>query len=224
MSFIIDPPLLLLCGLAIYFLGQRLKWSRHAKIAVGLAVVLIFIVFSFLLYADVIDCVFPFFSELSGSSFMFHSNVTTIYKPMVPKIIVLFLFLLYPFWILAGYSIPMLLKKRKRTLMEPFSYSDVKSRRIPERESRDGIDRDSDAQQSDAALGAFSLEEMRASDLANSSSYSVRRGQDTRNCVIEAIEELGASAALSRTTIRCWLRSISAAECRTKREHSPALR
>ena len=83
MSFVIDPPLLLLCGLAIYFLGQRLKWSRHAKIVVGLAVALVFIVFSFLLYADVIDCVFPFFSELNGSSFMFHSNVTTIYRPIV---------------------------------------------------------------------------------------------------------------------------------------------
>ena len=31
MSFIIDPPLLLLCGLAIYFLGQRLKWSRFSR-------------------------------------------------------------------------------------------------------------------------------------------------------------------------------------------------
>ena len=67
MSFIIDPPLLLLCGLAIYFLGQRLDWSRHAKIVVGMAVVLIFVVFSFFLYADIIDCAFPFFSELSGS-------------------------------------------------------------------------------------------------------------------------------------------------------------
>ncbi len=96
MSFIIDPPLLLFCGLAIYFLGQRLKWSRHAKIVLGLAVALVFIVFSFLLYADIIDCAFPFFSELSGSRFMFHSDITGIEKSEVPKIIVLFLFLLYP--------------------------------------------------------------------------------------------------------------------------------
>ena len=85
MSFIIDPPLLLLCGLAIYFLGQRLDWSRHAKIVVGMAVVLIFVVFSFFLYADIIDCAFPFFSELSGSRFMFHSNITGIEKSEVPK-------------------------------------------------------------------------------------------------------------------------------------------
>ena len=35
MSFLIDPPLLFLSGLAIYFLGRRLEWSRHAKIANG---------------------------------------------------------------------------------------------------------------------------------------------------------------------------------------------
>jgi len=85
MSFIIDPPLLLFCGLAIYFLGQRLKWSRHAKIVLGLAVALVFIVFSFLLYADIIDCAFPFFSELSGSRFMFHSDITKIRSPRSPK-------------------------------------------------------------------------------------------------------------------------------------------
>ena len=191
MSFVIDPPLLLLCGLAIYFLGQRLKWSRHAKIVVGLAVVLIFIVFSFLLYADVFAQIFPFFSESSGSRFMFHSDITGIEKSEVPKIIVLFLFLLYPIWILAGYSIPSLQKKRKRIPKETFSYSDVKSRRIPERESGDGIDEDSDALLSNAALGAFNSEEEWASGSGDRSSYSVRRGQDTRNCVIEAIEELG---------------------------------
>ena len=192
MSFVIDPPLLLLCGLAIYFLGQRLKWSRHAKIVVGLAVVLIFIVFSFLLYADVFAQIFPFFSESSGSRFMFHSDITGIEKSEVPKIIVLFLFLLYPIWILAGYSIPMLLKKRSRVSKEVFSYSEVKSRKGAGPESTGQIDRGSQSEPLEADSGAYSLgEEEKASDSAKGSSYSVRRGQDTRQCVFEAIEELG---------------------------------
>ena len=192
MSFIIDPPLLLLSGLAIYFLGQRLSWSRHAKIVVGLAIALIFIVFSFFLYADIIDCVFPYFSEQSGSEFMFHSNFTKIYKPMVPKIIVLFLFLLYPIWILAGYSIPSLLKKRSRVSKELFSYPQVKSRRGSMRERAGQADSLSESDPPDADAGAYSLEEdERTSDLVHRSSYSVRRGEDTRKCVFEAIEELG---------------------------------
>lgn len=192
MSFIIDPPLLLLCGLAIYFLGQRLDWSRHAKIVVGMAVVLIFVVFSFFLYADIIDCAFPYFSEQSGSEFMFHSDITKIYKPMVPKIIVLFLFLLYPIWILAGYSIPMLLKKRSQVSGEKFSYSQVKSRRSAVRKSIDQINEGSDVAEPDAVSGDSGLqEEGIASDSDNSSSYSVKRGEDTRKCVFDAINDLG---------------------------------
>ena len=114
MSFLIDPPLLLLSGLAIYLLGKRMQWSRHAKIVIGLAIALIFIIFSALLYADIIRCTFPFFSHLSGSEFMFHSNITHITKSMVPEIVVLFLFLLYPVWIFAGYASALLIEKRRR--------------------------------------------------------------------------------------------------------------
>lgn len=191
MSFIIDPPLLLLCGLAIYFLGQRLDWSRHAKIVVGMAVVLIFIVFSFFLYADIIDCTFPYFSELSGSEFMFHSNVTTIEKSEVPKIIVLFLFLLYPIWILAGYSVPLLLKKRSQVSGEKFSYSQVKSRKSAGRERAGQVDSLSESEPTDEDTGAHSLEGEIGTDSAPSSSYSVRRGEDTRKCVFDAINDLG---------------------------------
>jgi len=192
MSFVIDPPLLLLCGLAIYFLGQRLKWSRHAKIVVGLAVVLIFIVFSFLLYADIFAQIFPFFSESSGSRFMFHSDFTGIEKSEVPKIIVLFFFLLYPIWILAGYSIPMLLKKRSLVSKKVFSYSQVKSKKAAKAESIEQIDRGSQSEPIEADSGAYSLkEDENPSNSAKESSYSVRRGQDTRKCVFEAIEELG---------------------------------
>ena len=129
MSFLIDPPLLLLSGLAIYFLGKRMQWSRHAKIVVGLAIALIFIIFSSLLYADIIRCTFPFFSHLTGSEFMFHSDITHITKSMVPKIVVLFLFLLYPVWIFAGYASALLMEKRRRISQEIYTYSDVKNKK-----------------------------------------------------------------------------------------------
>ena len=46
MSFLIDPVLLFLSGLAIYYLGRKMEWNRHAKIVAGLAVASIFIIFS----------------------------------------------------------------------------------------------------------------------------------------------------------------------------------
>jgi uncharacterized protein (DUF362 family) len=128
MSFLIDPPLLFLSGLAIYFLGIKLEWNRHAKIVIGIAIAMIFIIFSSLLYADIIRCTFPFFSGLKGSEFMFHSNYTGITKSMVPAIVVALLFLLYPIWIFAGYSLALLLHKRKQISKEVYSYSDVKSK------------------------------------------------------------------------------------------------
>ena len=128
MSFAIDPPLLFLSGLAIYLLGQKLDWNRHAKIVVGLAVVLTFIAFSALLYADIFRCTFPFFSGMSGSDFMLHTNITGISKANVPSIIVVILFILYPFWTFFGYASALLLSKRRRVSKEQFANSDVKSR------------------------------------------------------------------------------------------------
>src|SRR5512135_1809476 len=128
MSFLIDPILLLLSGLAIYYLGRKMEWNRHAKIVVGLAIASIFIIFSTLLYADIIRCTFPFFSDLSGSRFMFHSDLTKIEKSAVPQIIVLFLFLLYPVWIFAGYALALLIEKKKLVSQDIYTYSDVKSK------------------------------------------------------------------------------------------------
>lgn len=129
MSFLIDPPLLYLSGLAIFFLGMRAEWSRQAKIVIGLAISLVFIVFSTLLYADIIRCTFPLFSGMQGSEFMFHTNITHIHSSDVPKIIVLFMFLLYPVWIFAGYATALLYQKHKRVGIEVYSYEDVKRRR-----------------------------------------------------------------------------------------------
>lgn len=161
MSFLIDPPLLLLSGMAIYYLGRRLAWQRDAKIVVGLAVAVIFVAFSALLYADVIRCTFPFFSHLLGSEFMLHSNITHITKPMVPKILVLLLFALYPFWILAGYAVPLLSEKKKLIRRDIFTYEDVKSKKRPD--------------------GAAPVPHV----------YSVERGRDPKSCVFKAVDGLG---------------------------------
>jgi uncharacterized protein (DUF362 family) len=192
MSFIIDPPLLLLSGLAIYLLGKRMEWSRHAKIVVGLAVVLIFVIFSFLLYADIIRCTFPFFSHMKGSEFMFHSDITHITKSMVPKIVVLFLFLLYPFWILAGYACPLLLKKRRRISQEVYTYSDVKSKNEAHAKRISNIKNDSNIDEAGEATGVYGLPIAdKAVDSTNSSVYSVKRGQDIIKCVQDAVDSLG---------------------------------
>lgn len=128
MSFIIDPPLLFLSGILIFFAGKKLEWDRHAKIVVGMAIALIFILFSSLLYADIIRCVFPFFTGMKGSEFMLHTNLTGISKAEVPMIVVVVLFLLYPFWIFLGYASVLLLSKHRPVSKTICSYSDVKSR------------------------------------------------------------------------------------------------
>lgn len=128
MSFLIDPPLLYLSGLAIFFLGTKAQWSRQAKIVIGLAISLVFIAFSTLLYADIIRCTFPLFSGMKGSEFMFHTNITHIHSSDVPEIIVLFLFMLYPVWIFAGYATALLYQKRKRVRRDVYSYERVKRR------------------------------------------------------------------------------------------------
>ena len=162
MSFLIDPILLFLSGLAIYHLGRKMEWNRHAKIVVGLAIALIFIIFSSLLYADIIPFTFPFFSELSGSRFMFHSDLTKIEKSAVPQIVVLFLFLLYPVWIFAGYALALLIEKKRLVSQEIYTYSDVKSKS----RMKTGLNK------------SYSL-------------YAVTRGKDTRQCVKDAIGRLG---------------------------------
>ncbi len=158
MSFLIDPPLLVLSGLFIYFGGRRLGWDRHAKIVVGVAILLIFIIFSTLLYADVFRCVFPYFSGMSGSEFMLHSNITEITKDEVPTIVVVLLFVLYPVWLFAGYAAALLVSKRRLVSDEVYSFWDVKSR-IERGPSEYAVARDPDprkcVREAVAALGGM---------------------------------------------------------------------
>jgi len=162
MSFLIDPPLLFLSGIAIYLAGLRLGWDRHAKIVVGIGVVLTFAVFSSLLYLDLIRCVFPFFSGLKGSEFMLHTNLTGISRDEVPGAVVVVLFLLYPVWLFCGYAASLLASKQLRRSKEVFTYADVTSRspRGPSREqSRFAVARSPDphrcVREAVAALGGM---------------------------------------------------------------------
>ncbi|HEY9205537.1 MAG TPA: hypothetical protein VIO58_06405 [Candidatus Methanoperedens sp.] len=103
MSFLIDPPLLFISGFAIGSILDRLP--QTTKMMLGLAVVLIFVSVSLLLYLDILPCFFPFIcNNLSGSEFMFHSDIIGIYKKDVPSVAVVLLFALYPLWIYAGYT------------------------------------------------------------------------------------------------------------------------
>lgn len=130
MSFLLDPPALFVLGIALYLAGKWLRMERLAKIITGILIVFAFIFFSLLLYTDTFRCVFPVLCNgMSGSEFMFHSNITGIYKKDVPLLAVLFLFALYPLWIYFGYASALMLSKRRRFSKEEYSYKDVKSRR-----------------------------------------------------------------------------------------------
>ncbi|HWQ19703.1 MAG TPA: DUF362 domain-containing protein [Methanotrichaceae archaeon] len=159
MSFLIDPPLLFLSGIAIYVAGLRMGWNRHAKIVVGIGVVLTFVVFSALLYLDLIRCVFPFFSGLTGSEFMLHTNLTGITRDDVPGAVVVALFILYPVWLFCGYAASLLASKQLRRSREVFTYADVRSR-CQRETSRVSVSRSPDphrcVREAVAALGGMS--------------------------------------------------------------------
>ena len=111
MSFLIDPPLLFIVGLLQY--SKYSQSTRFVKIVISLVAVFVFILNSLLLYMDIIPCFYPFICDnLTGSEFMFNSNITGIYKQDVPLFIVVILFALYPLWIYAGYACAKMFSKR----------------------------------------------------------------------------------------------------------------
>ena len=106
MSFLIDPPLLIISGVLLYLAGVRYALTDGTKNVIGMLIVLLFISVSALLYLDAIPCFFPFIcGNLSGSEFMFHSDITKVYKKDVPLVVVILLFALYPLWLYSGYTI-----------------------------------------------------------------------------------------------------------------------
>lgn len=128
MSFLLDLPVLFIIGAVLYFLGNRLELERLAKMTIGLLVAVIFIMFSIFLYLDIFRCVFPIIcSSSSGSEFMFHSDITGIYKQDVPLLVVAFLFAMYPLFIYFGYATALMMSKRRRLSNELYSYEDLKN-------------------------------------------------------------------------------------------------
>ncbi len=106
MSFLLDPPLLIISGILLYLAGVRYALTGGKKIAIGVLIVLLFISVSALLYLDAIPCFFPFIcGNLSGSKFMFQSDITGIHKKDVPLVVVTALFALYPLWLYSGFAI-----------------------------------------------------------------------------------------------------------------------
>jgi hypothetical protein len=117
MSFFIDPPLLFIVGLLIYFKCNQ--YARFTKVIISLVVVFIFVFNSVLLYLDIIPCFYPFICyNLNGSEFMFNSNITGICKQDVPLFIAVLLFALYPLWLYAGYASAKILSKNKSRILK----------------------------------------------------------------------------------------------------------
>ncbi|KCZ72465.1 hypothetical protein ANME2D_00892 [Candidatus Methanoperedens nitroreducens] len=105
MSFLLDPPALFITGIAFYYVGNKWGLVKLVRIAISLFIVLSFVFFSLLLYYDALPCFLPVIcNNLSGSEFMFHSNITGIYKKDVPLVAVILLFSLYPLWYYLGYA------------------------------------------------------------------------------------------------------------------------
>ncbi len=105
MSFFLDPPALFFLGMVLYIVGVKWNLTEENMIAIGTIIVFLFISVSVLLYLDAISCFISFLcGNSSGSEFMFHSDLTGIYKKDVPMILVILLFLMYPLWHYAGYA------------------------------------------------------------------------------------------------------------------------
>ncbi len=136
MSFILDLPLLFIAGAALYLAGKRYRLERLTKITIGLIIVLAFISFSALLYADVFRVdIPPLKINMNGSEFMLHTK-----SPMIPStgvspahfplLFVVLLFILYPLAIFFGYAFMLSCSKRRNRRLLPGSrsYEDVRSR------------------------------------------------------------------------------------------------
>jgi len=100
LSFFIDPILLFIIGWTFFHKERKWRLDNKTLVALGYVASAVFIGFSSLLYFDLIP-----WPIVKGSVFMFHSNLTGIYKENVHIGWVILMFILYPFWILLGYLI-----------------------------------------------------------------------------------------------------------------------
>jgi uncharacterized protein (DUF362 family)/tetratricopeptide (TPR) repeat protein len=141
-SFLIDLPTLIVAGAALFYVGQKFKLERLSKITIGLLVVLAFLSFSALLYADKINCPYPYLCDckkgsyctdgkLNGSEFLLSLQPFSsahLNPNHFPSLLAVFLFFLYPLALFAGYAFALKFSERSRKPL-PGSYSreDVRS-------------------------------------------------------------------------------------------------
>ncbi len=126
MSFFLDPPMLFILGMFLYYISRRRRWSFKITILVAAFISIpLFIGISSLLYMDVIPWPLPY-SE--GSVWMFHTMMTGIKKTDVPVSFVNFMFLLYPLWITFGYILASYQDRGAFTLQTVY-YKHVKSKK-----------------------------------------------------------------------------------------------
>ncbi|MCK5608144.1 DUF362 domain-containing protein [Candidatus Pacearchaeota archaeon] len=131
MSFLLDPPVLFVIGALIYFLSKRFSIKRLWVIRIGVVIVSVFILYSLLLYLDVIRWQIPFLMDIPGSEWMFHSNITGIYKVDFPILLVVIMFGLYPLWYYVGYISAQYLSRKTQLDKTLYNSSHVKSLQKP---------------------------------------------------------------------------------------------
>lgn len=131
LSFLLDPPALVLLGAVVYHFSRWIHLRRLYAIIAGIVIITVFIVVSGLLYLDVIRWWIPFVMNMKGSEWMFHSNITGIYKDEVHVGIVIFMFCLYPLWYYAGYVAAQYLSRKRQLENKVYNTSHVKSRQKP---------------------------------------------------------------------------------------------
>lgn len=129
MSFVLDPPSLVVLGILLYLAGKKFDLSKKIIWAAALIIIAAFVAVSFALYMDVIRWWLPGIMDMQGSAWMFHSNITGISKSDVPIEVVVGMFLLYPFWLYIGYIIAQYSTKILKISRKTYSYEDVNNRR-----------------------------------------------------------------------------------------------
>lgn len=135
MSFLLDPPSLFILGAAVYIISRKFHIPRLWVTRLGVVIVSLFIVMSVLLYLDVLRWQIPFIMDMEGSVWMFHSDITGIYKADVPVALIIFLFCLYPLWYYLGYISAQYLSRKIQLENKVYNLSQVKSRGRPKTEA-----------------------------------------------------------------------------------------
>ncbi len=132
LSYILDPPILLLLGMFGYYLWKRLRgvvsdgWREIVSTLYGAFFCFgAFMMGSAALYLDLWDWPIPY---TEGPVWMFHTDITGIAKADVAVWIAVVMLFLYPVWYLLGYRAARAFDEGFYRL-EKVSYEDVKSRR-----------------------------------------------------------------------------------------------